>query len=357
MRTLADATQPWGNMRLNRPHFKIITFFTGLLLICGVFLATGVTYYLVRPGQNDAADRIFCVREGMSLKDVVGELEKNQLITGNRLFLLCARVMGYSKRIKAGEYRLTPDMSPLKILDRLGSGAIITHAVTIPEGFTREKIGGLLARKELVNSDEFMALTGNLEAAKRYGIDGPDLEGYLYPDTYHLSRGLSTAKIVEIMVGRFFEVYKPLGQQAEAVRMTMEKVVTLASIVEKETGCASERPIIASVFLNRLQKRMRLESDPTVIYGLKDFDGNIRKKHLSQKTRYNTYVIRGLPPGPIASPGFEALKAVLFPAKTNYLYFVSKNDGTHFFSQTYAEHSKAVKRYQKNRHRRAKRAS
>jgi UPF0755 protein len=344
-------------MGLNRPYFRIIAFFTGLLLICGVFLATGVTYYLVRPGETGAADQIFCVREGMSLKDVVGELERDRLITGKQLFLLCARLMGYSKRIKAGEYRLNPDMSPIKILDRLGSGAIITHAVTIPEGFTREQIGGLLARKGLVNESEFRALTGDPDTAKGYGISGPDLEGYLYPDTYQLSRGLSTAKIVDVMVGRFFEVYRPLQEQAEAVGMTMEKVVTLASIVEKETGCASERPIIASVFLNRLQKRMRLESDPTVIYGLRDFDGNIKKKHLSQKTPYNTYVIRGLPPGPIASPGFDALKAVLFPAKTNYLYFVSKNDGTHFFSKTYAEHSNAVKRYQKNRRRRAKRAS
>ena len=344
-------------MRFIRPYFKIIALFIGLLLICGIFLATGVTYYLVRPGESDAADQVFCVREGMSLKDVVGELEKDQLIKGKELFLLCARVMGYSKRIKAGEYRLNPDMSPLKILDRLGSGAIITHAVTIPEGFTRKQIGGLLARKELVNLDEFMALTGDPETAKRYGINGPDLEGYLYPDTYQLSRGLSTAKIVDVMVVRFFEVYTPLEQQAKAAGMTMEKVVTLASIVEKETGCASERPIIASVFLNRLRKRMRLESDPTVIYGLKGFDGNIKKKHLSQKTPYNTYVIRGLPPGPIASPGFEALKAVLFPAKTSYLYFVSKNDGTHYFSKTYAEHSKAVKRYQKNRRRRARRTS
>jgi UPF0755 protein len=344
-------------MRLSQPYFKIIVFFTGLLLICAVFLATGITYYLVRPGESDAANQVFCVREGMSLRDVVGELEKNQLIKGKGLFLLCARMMGYSKRIKAGEYRLNPGMSPLKILGRLSSGAIITHAVTIPEGFTREQIGALLARKGLLNSDEFMALTGNPDAARRYGINGPDLEGYLYPDTYQFSRGLSSAKIVDVMVGRFFEVYKPLEQQAEAAGMTMEKVVTLASIVEKETGCASERPIIASVFLNRLQKRMRLESDPTVIYGLRDFDGNLKKKHLSQKTPYNTYVVRGLPPGPIASPGFEALKAVLFPAKTNYLYFVSKNDGTHFFSKTYAEHSKAVKRYQKNRRRRAKRAS
>jgi UPF0755 protein len=134
-------------------------------------------------------------------------------------------------------------------------------------------------------------------------------------------------------------------------------VVTLASIVEKETGRAEERPIIASVFLNRLRKRMRLESDPTVIYGLKDFTGNLKKKHLSQPTPYNTYIIRGLPPGPIANPGKDAINAVLFPAKTDYLYFVSKNDGTHYFSKTLVEHNEAVEIYQKKKRTRRKKSS
>jgi UPF0755 protein len=137
--------------------------------------------------------------------------------------------------------------------------------------------------------------------------------------------------------------------------MSMEEVVTLASIVEKETGLAKERPVIASVFLNRLKKGMRLESDPTVIYGIKDFRGNLKRKDLSEPTPYNTYVIRGLPPGPIANPGREAIEAVLYPAETDYLFFVSKNDGSHYFSKTLSEHNRAVRTYQKSRRTRRKR--
>jgi UPF0755 protein len=163
--------------------------------------------------------------------------------------------------------------------------------------------------------------------------------------------------IVEVMVKHFWEVIGPLREKIEQSGMTIEEVITLASIVEKETGRAEERPIIASVFLNRLKKKMRLETDPTVIYGIKDFSGNLKKKHLTQRTPYNTYVIRGLPPGPIANPGKEAIEAVLFPATTDYLYFVSKNDGSHYFSKTLVEHNKAVQKYQKKRRRRHKKSS
>jgi UPF0755 protein len=156
------------------------------------------------------------------------------------------------------------------------------------------------------------------------------------------------------MVRRFWEVLAPYKETIKKSHLSLEQVVTLASIVEKETGRAEERPKIASVFLNRLRKKMRLESDPTVIYGLASFSGNLTKKDLERPTRYNTYVIRGLPPGPIASPGIEAIKAVLFPARSGYLYFVSKNDGTHHFSRTLAEHNRAVTRYQKRRHSREK---
>jgi UPF0755 protein len=154
------------------------------------------------------------------------------------------------------------------------------------------------------------------------------------------------------MVGRFWQVVNPLKERMDKVGMKLQEVITLASIVEKETGLAEERSTIASVFLNRLKKGMRLESDPTVIYGIKDFGGNLTRKDLNKATPYNTYVIRGLPPGPIANPGLEAIRAVLYPAKTDYLYFVSKNDGSHHFSKTLSEHNKAVQIYQKDRRRR-----
>ena len=331
---------------------KIVLFATGICFLTVMSLAVGFGFYLMNPARKGGADQIFFVREGSTLREVVGELSSREIITGKDLFLLWARVRGYSKNIKAGEYRLNAGMTPLKILHILGRGAIITHPVTIPEGFTIKQIGDLLGEKDLVNKDEFLALAGDPDIAGRYGISGPGLEGYLYPDTYHFGRGLSSMSVIDVMVRRFKEVYEPFRERTERLDMTMEKVVTLASIVEKETGLGTERPFIASVFLNRLNKRMRLESDPTVIYGLKDFDGNLQRRHLLQQTPYNTYVIRGLPPGPIANPGQEAIRAVLFPAESNYLYFVSKNDGSHYFSKTLSEHNRAVEIYQKKRRKR-----
>jgi UPF0755 protein len=328
---------------------RIVLFALALCFLVGVFLAVGFGFYLMSPAEEGGAERVFHVREGSTLNEVADELRSRDIITGRGLFLLWARVMGYSRNIKAGEYRLNAGMTPLKILHILGRGAIITHPVTIPEGFTMKQIAYLLEEKGLVNKDEFLALAGDPDIARSYGISGPGLEGYLYPDTYHFGRGLSSISVIDVMVGRFKEVYAPFREIAERSGMTMEKVVTLASIVEKETGLGKERPLIAGVFLNRLNKRMRLESDPTVIYGLKDFNGNLQRRHLVQETPYNTYVIRGLPPGPIANPGQEAIKAVLYPVKSNYLYFVSKNDGSHYFSKTLSEHNRAVEMYQKKR--------
>ena len=193
-----------------------------------------------------------------------------------------------------------------------------------------------------------MSLVRDKTRVASYHIDGPSLEGYLYPDTYLISRDLDARELVDLMVRRFWKVFNDLirGQKRD---MSLREIVTLASIVEKETGLAEERPVIASVFLNRLKKRMRLESDPTVIYGLKNFDGNLKRKDLRTPNPYNTYTNHGLPPGPIANPGRESLMAVINPAETDYLYFVSRNDGSHCFSTTLKEHNRAVVRYQKRR--------
>ncbi len=297
------------------------------------------------------------VREGSTLNDVVNGLMARSIITSKRPFLLWARIMGYSKKIKAGEYRLNSGMTPLKVLDILSKGIILTHRVTIPEGFTRRQIAQLLEEKGLANKREFLVLTGDPVVARRYDISGPDLEGYLYPDTYQFARGLTTMAIIDTMVNRFREVMRPFLEKVRHSGMGIEEVVTLASIVEKETGRAEERGIIASVFLNRLKKGMRIESDPTVIYGIRDFNGNLTRDDLTRLTHYNTYLIWGLPPGPIANPGKKAIEAVLYPAKTDYLYFVSRNDGSHYFSKTLSEHNRAVRIYQKKRGIRHRRSS
>ena len=322
--------------------------FTGLLSLLMAVLIVWFGLFFVRPAEKGGVDQVVLVREGMSLREVARKLEDIGVIKDRTLFMLWARLMGYSRQIKAGEYRLSSRMAPLNIIEILTRGIIITHPVTVPEGFSIEQIGDLLAKKGLVNKQRFFSLARDPGVLKKFDISGPSLEGYLYPDTYQFGRGLSADSIIETMVTRFKEVIEEYELDIDESGMTLGQVVTLASIVEKETGKAEERPLIASVFLNRLKKRMRLESDPTVIYGIKDFTGNLTREHLNDPTPYNTYVIRGLPPGPIASPGLDSIKAVLYPADTDYLYFVSKNDGSHHFSRSLKEHNRAVMTYQKS---------
>jgi UPF0755 protein len=321
----------------------------GLFFLLSVILLLQFGLFVLCPAERSGQDQVFVVHGGQSLKEVAGELERREIITSRTLFILWAQTMGYSKKIKAGEYRLGPQRTPIRILEKLTKGAIITHSVTIPEGFTNKQIAELLEKRGLVDKKRFLALTDDAAIATQYGISSPSLEGYLYPDTYQFGRGISASASIDTMVKRFRQVVDPLKSRAEELGMEMQKVIILASIVEKETGVPEERPMIASVFLNRLKRRMRLESDPTVIYGLKDFNGNLTRKDLLKPTPYNTYIIRHLPPGPIANPGLDSIKAVLNPAKTDYLYFVSKNDGSHYFSRTLAEHNRAVEIYQKKR--------
>lgn len=331
---------------------RITTLAIGLLLLVLVFVALEYGLFLLSPGDKDGKDEIVIIEEGLSLNGVAKKLRQDRIITNKFLFMVWARTLGHSRRIKAGEFLLSARMSPIRIMDILTRGAIITHPVTIPEGYNRVQIAELLAQKGLVDKNKFLALTGDASLIKAYQLSGATLEGYLYPDTYQFARGLSAASIIETMVHRFFEVLQPYRPRLEDSKLSLKKLIILASMVEKETGRKEERPLIASVFLNRLKKGMRLESDPTVIYGLEDFNGNITRKDLSRSTPYNTYVIRGLPPGPIACPGEAAIKAVLYPAETDYLYFVSQNDGSHHFSKTFSEHKRAVEIYQKHKNRR-----
>jgi UPF0755 protein len=335
-----------------------IVFYSILSLsLIAVFLCAGFYLFLTVPLSETGSDLIFIVHDGANLGQVAGDLEDRRIIFNRSLFMLWAMIRGESRAVKSGEYRLSPRMTPEEILKILTKGIIITHPVTIPEGFTRKQISDLLEENGILDGGRFFSLTNDSSPLQSFGVSGPSLEGYLYPDTYHFGRGISPQTAVNKMIERFWQVVGPLKNRMEAIGMTLEEVVTLASIVEKETGKAHERPIIASVFLNRLKRRMRLESDPTVIYGLKDFDGNLTRKDLKHPTPYNTYVINGIPPGPIANPGIEAIKAVLYPAKTDYLFFVSKNDGTHHFSKTISEHNRAVNQYQKRRTRKKRKTS
>jgi UPF0755 protein len=322
--------------------------FTSVLLIfiLLVFLSLDFGYFLISPAGIDKTEKIFVVKKGSGLRTVAGELEGRMLIKSKNFFMLWAILKGGTRDIKAGEYSLNESMDPVRIFNILASGAIKTYPLTIPEGLTAEQIADLLARKNLVSKGAFIPLIEDKTLVASYRINGTSLEGYLFPDTYVIGRDISARELINLMVNRFWNIFNALIKD-QKTSMPVKDIVTLASIVEKETGLAEERPVIASVFLNRLKKRIRLESDPTVIYGLKSFNGNLKRKDLHAPHPYNTYIHYGLPPGPIANPGRESLMAVIEPAKTDYLYFVSKNDGSHFFSATLSEHNRAVVRYQK----------
>lgn len=332
---------------------KKIFFIYGLLIFALLSIMTlYFGYFLISPGSNENKETIFIVKKGSGLKTIAADLKRKGLIKNQSLFILMAILRGECKNIKAGEYSLNLLMSPVKIFNVLTSGTIKTYSLTIPEGFTAEQIANTLGKTNLINKNEFAALVNDKEIAVSYNIDGQGLEGYLFPDTYLISRNMEARDLIDIMVKHFRRVFKEVTESrkfAASQSLSEREVVTLASIVEKETANPEERPVIASVFLNRLKRGMRLESDPTVIYGLEKFNGNLTRRDILTPTQYNTYIIYGLPPGPIANPGRESLMAVINPTITDYLYFVSKNNGSHYFSETLSEHNRAVVKYQKKR--------
>jgi len=330
---------------------RITLVLTGLLFLLSMVFFLWFGLYFVQPADRTGSGQVVMVEEGMTLRQVATNLAGLGIIKNKTFFLAWARLKGYGSRIKSGEYSLSPAMVPAKIFDILVNGKIITHSITFPEGFTAEQIGETLEENKSIGvvKSAFLSLVHDPATMKRHGVEGMSLEGYLYPDTYQFGRRQSPESIIDVMVSRFNEVVLPFKGKIQMSGMSLEEVITLASIVEKETGRADERPLIASVFLNRLNRNMRLDSDPTVIYGLEDFNGNLTRDDLRKYTPYNTYVIKGLPPGPISNPGIESIRAVLYPANTDYLYFVSKNDGSHYFSRSLEEHNRHVVEFQKKR--------
>ena len=266
--------------------------------------------------------------------------------------MLYAQARGFDRQVKSGEYELSGELSPLEILDKFVAGEVKTHAVTVPPGWHAREIAARFELADIVAADEFLALALDPAFSRELGIEADSLEGYLFPETYRFRRHTPADEVLRRMVEQFRAAWTDADRALlEAYRWPLHDVVTLASIVEKETGAAEERRRVAAVFDNRLRRRMRLQSDPTVIYGVLttrgEFDGNIRKRDLTTDTPYNTYTRGGIPPGPIASPGMAAIRAVLDPEEGPYLYFVSENDGTHHFSTNLRDHEAAVTRYQR----------
>lgn len=333
---------------------KRIFFGLFLFLLAGGMAAGWAVHDLRRyaraPMGESAEEKRVSIRRGRGFEGVLADLEAAGIVRDPLRFRLLARWRGFDRRIKAGEYRLSAAMTPLQLLQDLAEGRVVQLRLTIPEGFTLRQIARAAEEAGLVPAENFIAVAEDAAFAEERGIPADTLEGYLFPDTYFFPPSASARDIAGALLDRFQAVFREEWRvRAEEMGFSVHEIVTLASIIERETGAPEERPRIASVFHNRLRIGMRLQSDPTVIYGLAEFDGNLTRKHLNTPTAYNTYQMGGLPPGPIANPGAASLEAALFPLETKDLYFVSRGDGTHVFSRNLRDHNRAVRKYQLGR--------
>ncbi len=293
---------------------------------------------------------LFKVKSGMSLGEVARSLESGGIIGNSFLFRLQVRLRGGANRIRAGIYEFKPSLSSRQIYLALINGRVAVRLLTIPEGFNLRDIASAVEKAGLGKGREILSLANDPAFISKFKIKQKSLEGYLFPDTYRFPLGVSAKGILIAMVQTLRKkLTPPLLKRISEQDLSLHEVLTLASVIEKETSANSERPLIAAVFLNRLRINMRLQSDPTVIYSLPRFDGNLLRRDLKYDSPYNTYRNKGLPPGPIASPGLASIRAVLNPADVNYLYFVATLKGGHKFSRTYREHQKAVAQYRRQK--------
>ena len=310
----------------------------------GALLFYNINYSIPLIGPSPTEVR---VEPGDSLASVTRKLREQKVITNGWFFSLWARLSGAEKRIHQGLYRFDSGVTPREVLERLITGKGVFHSVTIPEGLTVKEIAVLLDKMQITDEESFLTEASNPSLLANFGLQNKGLEGYLFPSTYHFTPATAAKDIIIAMAEQFRKVSQPvLAQRPNSIRLTSHQILTLASIIEKETGVQEERELVSAVFHNRLKQQMPLQSDPTVIYGIKDFNGNLTRKDLQDANPYNTYRIAGLPPGPICNPSVASIKAALQPANVRYLYFVSKNDGTHLFSETIEAHNRAVKTYQ-----------
>jgi UPF0755 protein len=330
---------------------KRFALFVLLILIGGA--AIGAWFYLGvdRPFKGyDGAEQFVEIPSGSGTSAIARRLADAGVIRDEISFKLALWLSGNARRLQAGEYRFDHAISARQVADKIARGDVYVRPITFPEGLTAKQMAAVYERKDFGEAQEFLDATKNAALVSAVDPVAKDLEGYLFPDTYKLPRTSTADQLVGRMVGSFMKALTPdVIEQAEARGMNVRQLVTLASIVEKETGNPAERPLVAAVYANRLKIGMGLQCDPTVIYALERagrYHGNLTRDDLQFDSPYNTYRYAGLPPGPIASPGRASLEAAASPADVPYLYFVSKNDGSHAFATTLDEHNRNVQEYQ-----------
>ena len=328
-------------------YIKLILIFL-LTMTLSLLIMTGLDLYWFAHHNNKQPATVIIIKPGSSLKKITQTLAEHQLINSKFRFTILNRLLRSSVTLKAGEYEIAATANPLNIIATLQQGISLQYKVSFPEGFTLKQIKERLAAKKICTTDEFTKITTAAANLKKWQLPAANLEGYLFPSTYCYSRKTTACnEIIEAMLKTGEQKFRELKAASPETNFNRHQILTLASIIQKEAGNVEEMPLIAAVFANRLRRNMRLASDPTTIYGLGEkFDGNLRRRDLKHPSPYNTYRHKGLPPGPICSPGSSAIKATLNPAASDYLFFVSRNNGTHQFSKTYSEHQQAVRKYQ-----------
>jgi UPF0755 protein len=314
-----------------------------LVLGALVLFCLGATLYLsLRPSEVFKPPRVVSIAPGESLASAARQLRHSGVITNQLAFILYAELTGQAAQIKPGDYAFRGDESAPTVLRHLVHGDFMTIPITIPEGMTVHQIGQRLEAAGLVCASVFDKAAYDGPLVRALGLGALGAEGYLFPATYHFSPLASTDEILAAMLARFYSILTPqVEQRLFELGMDARQMVTMASIIEKEAKVPGERPIIASVFYNRLALGMPLQSDPTAEY---NYEGEVRKAAAAVRmpSPFNTYTIQELPPGPIANPGLDSIRAALYPAHSKYLYFVARDDGTHVFSRSLAEHEQAV---------------
>ena len=308
--------------------------------------AAAFVFYMVNRIQQPykgfpEPERFVEIPSGTGAAEIRRRLVESGVVSDELAFRAALMWTGQSRALNAGEYRFERPMSVVDVVEKLARGDVYGHPITFPEGLTIREMAEIVESRGFGKADEFIKAARDGSLVNDLDPAAKDLEGYLFPETYTLPRGTPVATLVSLMVERFRDTYTTLeAKRGGKVDLSTRQIVTLASLVEKETGKAEERPLVAAVYRNRLDQNMAMQADPTVVYALVKagtYDGNIRKRDLSFDSPYNTYKYAGLPPGPIASPGRAALEAALAPADVDYLYFVSRNDGSHAFAETLAK--------------------
>ncbi len=338
----------WKSLKLwlaKHPWQSFLIATAALILVIHFYTA------LFIPPSKEKTWKEIQVTEGMSFKTISRMLKEEGIIRYRGYFEILGRIEGITRKVRVGYYGLGTHMNMWEVLDALRRGRIIEYEVVIPEGYNLYQIGYVLAGTPLISdSKQFIAVAKNKNFARSLGINADTLEGYLFPDTYYFPKGTTVDGIAKLMVKHYKDVFaRSYYTRATELGLSEHQIITLASIIEKEAKVPSERKLISAVYHNRLKQGMKLQADPTAVYGTKAWVTTVTLNDLKRRSPYNTYLHKGLPPGPIANPGQGAILAALYPEPVDYLFFVAQGDGSHFFSKDYNAHVKAVGRYRKNK--------